>query len=217
MARFLDAAISDIVEPAPAATAIVAGADPNPAKPTWARDLGLQTAMPADARIVSADVPMSIDLISLLLWAAVICGTAAILWGLRDSLPAGMLSSRLRRWRGPADAAEATRSRRHDAARLAADELAGEGRFAEAMHVLLLDALGDMRRRRDDLAFADSLTSREIVRRAPVDEDAKSALGGLIGLVERSWFGDHRADAVDYDAARARYLALGTALQTRPA
>ncbi len=45
----------------------------------------------------------------------------------------------------------------------AADELAAEGRFVEAMHVLLLQALADMRRRLDE-QFADSLTSREILR-----------------------------------------------------
>ena len=37
----------------------------------------------------------------------------------------------------------------------AADELAAQGRFVEAMHVLLLQALADIRRRLDE-EFADS-------------------------------------------------------------
>jgi hypothetical protein len=88
-----------------------------------------------------------------------------------------------------------------------ADALAGQGRFVEAMHVLLLFCLADIRRRLD-LDFADSLTSREIVRRAKLPEDGTAALRGIVTRVELSYFGDYPASRADYDACRERYEVL---------
>jgi hypothetical protein len=94
---------------------------------------------------------------------------------------------------------------------VAADDLAAQGRFVEAMHVLLLLGLDEMRLRLD-FRFADSLTSREIVVRSNAPADAKTALREIIQWVELAYFGDHPADRNDYDACRRSFLALGSAL-----
>ena len=142
-----------------------------------------------------------------LLWVAVIGGLASILWSLRDYFPA---FQRQRHDFLPLDETpedSAAPSRKLEAAQDEADELAGQGRFVEAMHLLLLRSVAEMRRRLD-IAFADSLTSREIVNRSSAPADAKVALREIIQWVERAYFGDHPADRNDYDACRRSFVAL---------
>jgi hypothetical protein len=149
------------------------------------------------------------ETIRLLLWIAVACGAAALAWYLADILPRGL--ARHARWGEDPDAEQAAPDP-GAAAQADADDLARQGRFAEAMHVLLLQSLAEMRGRLDE-RFADSLTSREILRRAPVSAPARSALGDIVASVERAWFGDHPAGAADYASCRARFTALGEALR----
>ena len=78
--------------------------------------------------------------------------------------------------------------------------------------MLLLQALADMRSRLD-VAIADSLTSREILRRAAVSPTAKSALQEIVGAVERAYFGDHPAGEHDYVACRDNFSAFVGALR----
>ena len=93
----------------------------------------------------------------------------------------------------------------------AADELAAQGRFVEAMHVLLLQALADIRRRLDE-EFADSMTSREILRSRQVSDALRRPLRDVISRVEWTYFGGHPADRDDYLACRASFSALAQAL-----
>ena len=90
-----------------------------------------------------------------------------------------------------------------EGARREAEDLAREGRFDEAMHVLLLRAVGELR---DNLklTIADSLTAREIERRAPLDERGKSAFGRMVHAVEHVVFGQAPADADAYDSLPRR-------------
>jgi hypothetical protein len=92
-----------------------------------------------------------------------------------------------------------------------ADELAARGFFVEAMHLLLLHSLAEIRRRLR-LEFADSLTSREILRRARLPEDVTNALRSIVIRVELSYFGDYPATQPDYDTCRAGFEALSTVL-----
>jgi len=92
-----------------------------------------------------------------------------------------------------------------------ADALAARGFFVEAMHLLLLHSLGEIRRRLR-LEFADSLTSREILRRARLPEDATSALRSIVTRVELSYFGGYPAAQPDYDSCRAGFEALSSVL-----
>jgi hypothetical protein len=92
-----------------------------------------------------------------------------------------------------------------------ADELAARGFFVEAMHLLLLHSLAEIRRRLR-LEFADSLTSREILRRARLPEDVTNALRSIVIRVELSYFGDYPATQPDYDTCRAGFETLSTVL-----
>lgn len=93
-----------------------------------------------------------------------------------------------------------------------ADTLAEAGDYAGAMHVLLLRSLDEMRRRLG-ISIASSLTSREIVRRVGLGEQARSALRDIVGRVEISYFGSHRPGAEEYAACRASYAALAGSLR----
>jgi hypothetical protein len=106
-------------------------------------------------------------------------------------------------FRGPADPAEITLAQ--------ADELAARGFFVEAMHLLLLHSLAEIRRRLR-LEFADSLTSREILRRARLPEEVTSALRSIVTRVELSYFGGYPATQPDYESCRAGFEALSSVL-----
>ena len=93
----------------------------------------------------------------------------------------------------------------------AADELAAQGRFVEAMHVLLLQALAEIRRRLDE-EFADSMTSREILYSKRLSDALRRPLREVVARVEWSYFGEHPAAREDYVACRASFGALTQAL-----
>lgn len=83
-----------------------------------------------------------------------------------------------------------------------AEAYARDGRFAEALHELLLQALADIRGL-PGTALAPSLTSREILRQAKLGEVPSATLRLLIGRVEWTYFGLRAAESSDYQAGRA--------------
>jgi hypothetical protein len=176
--------------------------------------MDLQTELP----LLKPDAPdlpderhdLSTDLVRVLLWTAVIAGAGVLAYYIYEVLPAG--AARRQRWDQLAGADGAAVGGADAAARAAADELAAQGRFVEAMHVLLLQGLDEMRMRLD-LRFADSLTSREIVSRANAPAGAKAALRDIIRWVEGAYFGDHPVDRNDYDECRRSYVALDSSLR----
>lgn len=88
-----------------------------------------------------------------------------------------------------------------------ADELAAAGRYTEAMHQLLGDALAALRRRRD-AEISDALTSREILRALALQPVQHDALRDMIARVEQTWFAQRAAALADYDAVRASFRAF---------
>jgi hypothetical protein len=94
----------------------------------------------------------------------------------------------------------------------AADRLSREGNFVEAMHVLLLHSLSEIRRQLGE-QFADSLTSREILRVARLTAVARTALRDIVGAVERTYFGAYPAQEGDYAACRQNFSVLQHALR----
>ena len=124
------------------------------------------------------------------LWALVALGVLFVLYHLRDIIP-GWRRSAVEEWAASGDGAGLTGQSPADIL-LTADELAREGRYVEAMHVLLLKGLADIRQRLNE-QFADSLTSREIMRRARLSEAGADALRDIVLGVERSYFGEHPA------------------------
>lgn len=85
-----------------------------------------------------------------------------------------------------------------------ADALAGEGRFAEAAHLLLLRGVQDIRDRRPGLV-QPSLTSRDIAALPELPGPARGAFGAIAAVVERSFFGGRDVGAEDWRACRATY------------
>jgi hypothetical protein len=183
-----------------------------------ARDLpqsqDLQTELPTTQteEKTSELRPWNLDTTRTLLWITVLIGACVLAYCIYEIVPT--LGGRPPGWDDSADGISglAHGAGAAAAARLAADELAAQGRFVEAMHVLLLQGLDEMRMRLD-LRFADSLTSREIVGRADAPGDAKTALRDIIRWVELAYFGDHPVDRNDYDACRRSYVALDSSLR----
>jgi len=87
------------------------------------------------------------------------------------------------------------------------DRLAAEGRFGEAVHVLLIRALVRLSEGRGR-SFADSATSREILRSGALAPGEGPPLGRLVEAVERSLFGGTEVDAEEYERCRRAYGAL---------
>lgn len=78
-----------------------------------------------------------------------------------------------------------------------AELLAKQGRYGEAIHTLLLRTLEELKRRHHE-PVPSSFTSREILARIALAEQARSALAGLITAVEVSHFGGQEPSSTDY-------------------
>jgi hypothetical protein len=78
-----------------------------------------------------------------------------------------------------------------------AEALAREARYAEAIHILLLGTIEEIRTSLGYVAHP-SLTSREILRRAPLPVGAEAPLGGIVREVEWSHFGARGAGDAEY-------------------
>lgn len=91
-----------------------------------------------------------------------------------------------------------------------ADELARQGRFGEAIHVLLLRTLQELARRLPE-RLPSSLTSREIVSRVRMPDDARSALSVLVGAVEVSHFGAATPGSAEFQQCRHHFQTFAEA------
>ena len=85
-----------------------------------------------------------------------------------------------------------------------ADELAAAGRFAEAMHCVLLAAMATMGGGRT-LQSTDSLTSWELLRSSPLPPPQLQTVRDMVIHVERAWFGKRPAAAEDYRYVRGKF------------
>jgi hypothetical protein len=177
--------------------------------------LGLQTEMPDPvASDHGFNFHISPELIRLMLWGAVIVGIVVIVRSLRDSLP---VISRSRKIIAPEQAPTAmAQSNRMDEAQLEADDLARQGHYGEAMHVLLLKGLNEIRRQLG-ISFAVSLTSREILRRVQLSDVGRQSLSAIIRSVELTYFGGEDAGQSDYSDCRSNFETLKRSLATAAA
>lgn len=85
-----------------------------------------------------------------------------------------------------------------------ADALAREGRFAEAVHLLLFRSIEDIQARLEG-GVPTSLTAREIAGLGHLPDRAKRALAPIIKVVEHSYFGGQQVDAAGWQHARGSY------------
>lgn len=178
---------------------------------------GLQTEIPLDAGkpIVAENerwFPFSIPTISkemaqYLLYASLIVIALAIIPSLRANMWSSSRSQQMER-KVQQNAAPSLVAIRMEKAQIEADELARQGNFAEAMHVLLLQSVSELRSRLN-VPIAVSLTSREILRgTATLTSDGRAFLADIIGRVEVSYFGTHLPDGEEYLACRRNFDAL---------
>ena len=195
-----------------AVAAPVAHTQDDPVRDAAARaikKLDLQVSLPHEAAPTDYSPLLHLRLPD---WLIYVIGTIAI------ALIAYIVLDMIPRWRardddgwattgdglpGGADAAEISLAQ--------ADALAARGFFVEAMHLLLLVSLSEIRRRLR-LEFADSLTSREILRRARLPEEVTGTLRSIVTRVELSYFGGYPAAQPDYDSCRAGFEALSSVL-----
>lgn len=158
---------------------------------------GYQTELPhqTPASFALPLGPLAI-LLRLLLWGALaVLAFLAVAWLVRRLAP-GERDAAVDEGATPAPVAIPIES---------AEALASEGRWAEAIHALLLETLEALSRA---ARLAPSLTSREIVERVPLPARAREALSGLVLAVEVSRFGGAAAGADDYRACLGRFHAF---------
>lgn len=171
-------------------------ATPPPKPPPWLAKL---------IEVVSAAAPV----IKVVFWAGVAVGVAMLLWVIVRDLPFAALLRRGRRppagpldWRPEAGAARALLDD--------ADRLAGDGRFGEAIHLILFRSIEDIALRRPG-SVPPALTSREIVEAAPLSERGRDAFRVIAEAVEQTFFGGRAAARGDFDLCRGEYEAFALA------
>jgi hypothetical protein len=96
-----------------------------------------------------------------------------------------------------------------------AEVLAAQGRYAEAIHTLLLQTLERLIEK-GNVSVPESLTSREILARVPLPTSAFAALGDLVGAVEVSHFGPEVPGQVDYERCRDHFHVFAQAYTAGP-
>jgi hypothetical protein len=136
-------------------------------------------------------------------WGGVALGLALLVWVMvRDMAPTGW------RRRKPAAAmdwrpdAAAARTLLEDA-----DRLAAEGRYGEAVHLILFRSIEELAAKRPGSVRA-ALTSRDIVGAAPIPAGPREAFARIARTVERSFFGGRLVDAEEFAARRGDYEAF---------
>ena len=147
------------------------------------------------------------DMLGALVWAGAVVG--AVLGVVYVAQRLGL--------RSPADAgiprgAEETAAALFDAPLRDANALAREGRFGEAIHVLLLRTLEQLMRAQGK-EVAPGWTSREVLERATYPQEAREALSGLVSAVETCTFAGRPASEQDFLLCENRFRHLAAALQ----
>jgi Domain of unknown function (DUF4129) len=172
--------------------------------------LDLQTELPKQE---PEPAPLKIPIPDVVIWLALAGAVALILYAVRDSLPSWLGRNGEEGWEAPAgDAADAAREQAAVDALAAADTLSRSGRFVEAMHMLLLQSLVEIRQQLG-AHFADSLTSREILRGVRLPPQGRVSFREIVDAVERTYFGGYPAESADYTACRRSFDSLRLAMR----
>lgn len=139
-------------------------------------------------------------------WAGLALGAAALLFVLGR---AALRVWQQRRAREAAPEPEAyapapsvARTLLDDAARLAA-----EGRYGDAVRLILRRSIEDMERQRPG-AVRDAMTSREVARLPILGPAAAAGFSRIAALVEAAHFAGQALSAAEYEEARTTYQAL---------
>lgn len=137
------------------------------------------------------------ELATLLFWTAIaVVAVLILIWIVQElSGRRGAATSGAPFAHGGPDATGADALGDHEA-------LAREGRYTEAVHVLLLSAIRHLAARLETPPSPAS-TSRELSRTLPLDREGRDAFAYLVRQVERSLFGGIELDPDEYGRCRA--------------
>ncbi|PKB19150.1 hypothetical protein B0I00_1379 [Novosphingobium kunmingense] len=179
---------------------------PEPAEPEWL--LWLAKLFEPIARALGTSWPV-------LKWGLLALAAAFalyVMWRLTEPL-----RERLSPIRAPSSDSAWTPDRATALALLEdADNLAAEGRFDEATHLLLRRSVSEIARVRPDWVHP-ATTAREIAALPALPAAARQAFGVIAGRVERSLFALTALDRADWQAARAAYADFALASLPREA
>lgn len=189
----------------------LAPAEPPPQPPQWLKDLfqWLDQVLQPVADFfkwlngLMPDAPYA----RLLLWTMLAVLATSLVWLIYRRVKDGAW-----RWRRPlasqaADEPEPEWAPEQGVARQwldEADALASEGRFAEAIHHLLIRSVEDIARRRPKLV-QPAVTSRELASASALPVAARTLFSAIAARVERSLFGGRPVSAQEWEAARREY------------
>jgi len=187
--------------------------DPPPQPPQWLKDFGdwLKDVLKPVGRFLEwlgqfmPDAPVA----RFLLWTVLALAAAALLYLIVQRLRHGEWRLTWKRredaeyipveeeeWRPEAVAARSWMEE--------AEALAAEGRFAEAIHHLLLRSIEDIANRRPRLV-RPALTSRELAASDGLPTAARDLFAKIAGQVERTLFGGRSVARPDWEQARSAY------------
>lgn len=189
-------------------------ADPPRQPPAWLKAFGewLEQVLAPIGRFfawISSFMPDA-PYARIFLWAIIAALALLILWIVQDRIRHGIW--RLPRWRRRpmADAADYDETQWVPDAAPArawleeADRLAGEARYAEAVHHLLLRSVEDMRRRRPHIV-RPALTSRDLAHMPGIPAAPRHLFAEIATVVERSLFGGRAINADEWSRCRTAY------------
>lgn len=176
---------------------------PRPRSPPDASDAhpGIGSATPEGGRShpIVLPVPPLIVAAALVIGILLALGLAWMLRGLRETMPT------IGRGIGGVPPHRPSPKSSRGASADGAEALAREGRFAEAIHALLLRALAELAARSGSPAASAARTSREVLRDAGLGPEARAALSPLVAAVEWAHFGGRTAGSEDYAACAGHY------------
>jgi len=139
---------------------------------------------------------------SVLLWSLLGVGAAVLVALIVKAIASGAIVARAARAKAGASVVVPSRADERPPPPIdEADRLAAEGRFDEAVHLLLLRAVYAVRLGARDVPR--HFTSREVAGDLALDAARRDPLGVLVEAVERSLFGGRSLGAADWAAARA--------------
>jgi hypothetical protein len=152
---------------------------------------------------ISRSVAVILDAVLATLAAAVVVWVAAAVWRRRKrGRMAAAAVSAAAGW-----PAEEARVERRSPRGGEAERLAGEGRWAEALHALLLQTIRGLAAR-SPVPLPSSSTSRELLALVPLSGAARQAFAGMVRAVERSLFGGAPVGPEDYRKNRDRFRTI---------
>ncbi len=141
-------------------------------------------------------------IIAMLMWALLIAGAVIVVFYVIKELAKGGRKDRVRADDPVIGEEPVPAPAELDRPLEDADALARQGKFAEAIHTLLLRTFQELARASK---ISPHLTSREILAKIPLLTDGRDALGELVAVVELTWFGDDVPGEPEWLRCRAQF------------